>query len=376
MGTTLNRAGYEKLIAEDIAWLEKLPHSLEKDHILAVLRVSADREYADKQQQIEKLQEALEDWQQTANAAASENCCGPDEHHCTCVPVLRKQLADEKAAREKTQQVHDELWMKAYTAIMSVIPTHPCPTVNQSRQSAGPMNTYILLEQLVGYYRESRTCLQNIRVHLSELLTDGDREQLGVRPDLDLHMQVFRALSGLQEAVGDHYLQTLIQAERAEKAESELAALQGRYCPSCKGFLQDPDPKLGPTCMTCMGRVELRAVKPAEFVAMENRALAEVEKVQKELYAAENAHADTQRICSNVETIRDILMCVLVHLRTHLPEMGEKFRALIGEALQAHPEWSESGKFLDTLPEWQELQRLRQALYEAQGKLAERKEGA
>ena len=38
---TLNRAAYERLIAEDIAWLEAQPRTLERDHVVAVLRDSA-----------------------------------------------------------------------------------------------------------------------------------------------------------------------------------------------------------------------------------------------------------------------------------------------------------------------------------------------
>lgn len=45
MSTTLNRRSYERLIAEDIAWLEKMPQTLERDHILAVLRKAVEYEY-------------------------------------------------------------------------------------------------------------------------------------------------------------------------------------------------------------------------------------------------------------------------------------------------------------------------------------------
>ena len=46
MGTTLNRSAYEKLIAENIEWLLKQPRTLERDHIEAIVRRSADHEYA------------------------------------------------------------------------------------------------------------------------------------------------------------------------------------------------------------------------------------------------------------------------------------------------------------------------------------------
>lgn len=34
----LNIESYQKLLEEDIEWLEKQPHSLEKDHILTILK--------------------------------------------------------------------------------------------------------------------------------------------------------------------------------------------------------------------------------------------------------------------------------------------------------------------------------------------------
>ncbi len=41
----LNRPGYEKLVAEDIEWLEKQPRTLERDHIIVVLKASIDGLY-------------------------------------------------------------------------------------------------------------------------------------------------------------------------------------------------------------------------------------------------------------------------------------------------------------------------------------------
>lgn len=41
----LNKLGYQQLIDEDIAWLCELPRTLERDHIIAVLRASVDHEY-------------------------------------------------------------------------------------------------------------------------------------------------------------------------------------------------------------------------------------------------------------------------------------------------------------------------------------------
>jgi len=41
----LNKEGYSQLIEEDIAWLEKIPRTLEREHIIAVLKASVEHEY-------------------------------------------------------------------------------------------------------------------------------------------------------------------------------------------------------------------------------------------------------------------------------------------------------------------------------------------
>jgi len=46
MTTRLNRAGYQQLIDEDVAWLERIAGpTLEREHIIAVLKASVEREY-------------------------------------------------------------------------------------------------------------------------------------------------------------------------------------------------------------------------------------------------------------------------------------------------------------------------------------------
>lgn len=45
MSMTLNRTAYERLIEEDIAEVMKLPRSLERDHVIAVLRESVKLQY-------------------------------------------------------------------------------------------------------------------------------------------------------------------------------------------------------------------------------------------------------------------------------------------------------------------------------------------
>ena len=49
MSGKLTRAVYQKLIAEDIFWLEQKPRTLERDHIISVMRES-ERYYYDEAQ--------------------------------------------------------------------------------------------------------------------------------------------------------------------------------------------------------------------------------------------------------------------------------------------------------------------------------------
>ena len=53
MGMKVNREAYQKLIDEDIVWLLKQPRSLERDHIVSVLKNSVERIYGK-----EKMDEA------------------------------------------------------------------------------------------------------------------------------------------------------------------------------------------------------------------------------------------------------------------------------------------------------------------------------
>jgi len=45
MGTKLNRRSYERLINEDIDWVKAQPRTLERDHVIEVLKASPEREY-------------------------------------------------------------------------------------------------------------------------------------------------------------------------------------------------------------------------------------------------------------------------------------------------------------------------------------------
>lgn len=45
MSLTLNKSAYARLIEEDIEWLLKQPKTLEREHIVAVLKESIDSFY-------------------------------------------------------------------------------------------------------------------------------------------------------------------------------------------------------------------------------------------------------------------------------------------------------------------------------------------
>lgn len=61
MTMPLNRSTYQQLIAEDLKWLEAQPRTLERDHIIAIVKASEKHEYDD-QITIEKLQAEISLW--------------------------------------------------------------------------------------------------------------------------------------------------------------------------------------------------------------------------------------------------------------------------------------------------------------------------
>lgn len=58
MSGKLTRIAYRQLIAEDIGWLEALPRTLERDHIISIVRESERYYYEDAQD--EAIREARE----------------------------------------------------------------------------------------------------------------------------------------------------------------------------------------------------------------------------------------------------------------------------------------------------------------------------
>lgn len=45
MGTRMNRTAYAELVAGDLEWLQRQPHSLERTHIEQIVRSSVDMHY-------------------------------------------------------------------------------------------------------------------------------------------------------------------------------------------------------------------------------------------------------------------------------------------------------------------------------------------
>lgn len=64
----INRESYERLIQEDIAWLNTMPRTLERDHIIDVLEDSTNRIYGLKV-------EAKVDKQETVEFKAGDRVC-------------------------------------------------------------------------------------------------------------------------------------------------------------------------------------------------------------------------------------------------------------------------------------------------------------
>jgi hypothetical protein len=101
MSGKMNRPAYEKLIEENIAWLNKYPDTLERRHIEQILRSSPGHEYSSLQMERDELMELLlslqtriRDWQESAIGAG---------HAITTVRVRCASLA-RASGRDATGQ--------------------------------------------------------------------------------------------------------------------------------------------------------------------------------------------------------------------------------------------------------------------------------
>jgi len=61
---------------------------------------SLQESLAEAERECDELRAKLADWQETYARIVAERCA-PDEHHCTCVPALRAEIAWLETAREK-----------------------------------------------------------------------------------------------------------------------------------------------------------------------------------------------------------------------------------------------------------------------------------
>ncbi len=57
----------------------------------------------------ENLKFKLSDWQDTQKSVMSETCPS-DEKHCTCVPMLKKEIKDKDVIIAEAGQKYNDLW--------------------------------------------------------------------------------------------------------------------------------------------------------------------------------------------------------------------------------------------------------------------------
>jgi len=79
MSMKMNFWAYEKLVAEDITWLEAVvPDTLERRHIVAVLRASVDHEYGDETSRLKDAMVAATcRWLHSVRACAEDDELNP-----------------------------------------------------------------------------------------------------------------------------------------------------------------------------------------------------------------------------------------------------------------------------------------------------------
>lgn len=60
MTTKLNRQAYADIVAENLEWLNKQPHSLERDHLRVIAEHSVRHEYGECERELRALREVAE----------------------------------------------------------------------------------------------------------------------------------------------------------------------------------------------------------------------------------------------------------------------------------------------------------------------------
>lgn len=79
MSMKMNRGAYEKLVAEDITWLESaVPDTLERRHIVAILLASVAHEYGDETSRLKDAMVAATcRWLHSVRACAEDDELNP-----------------------------------------------------------------------------------------------------------------------------------------------------------------------------------------------------------------------------------------------------------------------------------------------------------
>lgn len=94
MTARLTRAAYEALVAENIVWLQSLPRTLERDHVIMIVQRSPESEYGPAVPDgcaREDLQARVEHWQHAA------------KHHHACARELEDELEDQHEKRRQAE---------------------------------------------------------------------------------------------------------------------------------------------------------------------------------------------------------------------------------------------------------------------------------
>ena len=84
MGTTMNKSAFEKVIQENLDWLEDQPRSLEREHIKEILKECVQFYYPEKeylQQQNERLREAIPIYEHIKSWAMRKGLVIPTEEY-------------------------------------------------------------------------------------------------------------------------------------------------------------------------------------------------------------------------------------------------------------------------------------------------------
>jgi len=78
--------------------------NISDEHMIDILAI-ADQAVAE----LAQLRDKLQEWDDYGKAALDERCTD-DQHHCGCVAVYRKELAELRAALDKAKKALNNIW--------------------------------------------------------------------------------------------------------------------------------------------------------------------------------------------------------------------------------------------------------------------------